>query len=293
MLNVVDDADGKFVRASGMRLSGSSGGVVFVTASGKLLGTGHLHGTTKAGIDEALRDWKKLPEAERRPGAIKLGDRGPIDLKRSTAEPPPGGLILKVYGRYLAHDGKEALRITTLLKDFPATKQPATAHPGHLEFYTEANPDFMWLTEAEWKALIPTDNKKGDKFLLPDALIERMCRYHLLSNAMGSRIGDTWGAVGPAQKRGIRAKEATLTVESVSPANICLTLDGFVHLGNAFDPRAAQWKEPKDSVKAVGYEARLRGHLTYDRDKGAFTRFDMIALGDMYGDASVDNWLFR
>src|SRR5262245_5177675 len=227
MLNVVDDADGKFVRASGMRLSGSSGGVVFVTASGKLLGTGHLHGTTKAGIDEALRDWHKLPEAERRPGAIKLGDRGPIDLKRSTAEPPPGGLILKVYGRYLAHDGKKSLRTTTLLKDFPATKQPATAHPGHLEFYSEANPDFMWLTEAEWKSLIPAEPKKGDRFALPGALIDRMCWYHLLPNAMASRIGNTWSETGPKGKKGIRAKEVTLTVESASPASIRLRLDGF------------------------------------------------------------------
>src|SRR5262245_60676468 len=113
MLNVVHDADGQFVRKSGMRLSGSSGGVVFVTANGKLLGKGHLHGTTKAGIDEALRDWNKLPEAERKPGAIKLGERGPLDPERGTAEPPAGGMILKVYGRYLAHGSKGTLRTTT------------------------------------------------------------------------------------------------------------------------------------------------------------------------------------
>src|SRR5262245_28577120 len=156
MLNVVEDADGKFVRDSGMRLSGSSGGVVFVTAGGKLLGKGHLHGTTKAGIDEALRDWNKLPETERKPGAIQLGERGPLDPERETAEPPPGGLILKVQGRYLAHGDRGALRTTTLLKDFPGIKQPATAFPGHFEFYTEANPDFAWLTRDEWKALVPT-----------------------------------------------------------------------------------------------------------------------------------------
>ena len=188
---------------------------------------------------------------------------------------------------------RNRLRTTTLLKDFPGIKQPATAHPGHFEFYNEANPDFMWLTEAEWKALIPTDKKKGDKFALPDALIDRMCWYHLLPNAMASRIGDTWGAVGPSKKRGIRAREAALTVESVSPASIRLTLDGFVHLGNVHDPKAAPLKDPKDCVLFVGYEARLRGHLTYDKSKGAFTRFDVIALGDIYGDACADNWLFR
>ena len=185
MLNVVDDADGAFVRDSKMRLSGSSGGVVFVTANGKLLGKAHLHGTNLAGIDEALHAWNKLPENERRPGAIKLGARGPIDAKRSTAEPPPGGLILKVHGRYLAHDAKEKLRTTTLLKDFPGIKQPATAHPNYFDFYTEANPDYLWLTEAEWKSLIPAQPKKGDRVGLPGPIVDRICWYHLLPSAWG------------------------------------------------------------------------------------------------------------
>src|SRR5262245_5914627 len=44
---------------------------------------------------------------------------------------------------------------------------------------------------------------------------------------------------------------------------------------------------------AVGYEARLRGHLSYDRTQEAFTLFDVVALGDMDGDASESNWLYR
>jgi hypothetical protein len=293
MLNFAEDADGRFVRACGMQLSGSSGGVRFVTASGKLLGKGHLHGVTKAGIDEALGDWNKLPEAERQPGAVKLGERGPADLKRSTAEPPPGGLILKVHGRYLAHGAKGTLRTTTLLGDFPGIKQPATAHPGHFEFYSEANPDFMWLTETEWKSLAPANAKKGDTHALPDKLIDRMCWYHLLPNALGSRIGHLWPETGPKGKKGIRAKKAVLTVEAVSTSAIHLSLDGFVHLGNEFDPKATPWQNQKDYVSQVGYEARLRGYLTYDRVKGTFTRFDMVALGDMYGDASESTWLYR
>jgi hypothetical protein len=62
-----------------------------------------------------------------------------------------------VHGRYLAPEDRGGLRTTTLLKDFPGIKQPATVHPGHFEFYSEANPDYMWLTEAEWKSLIPAN----------------------------------------------------------------------------------------------------------------------------------------
>src|SRR5262249_49401261 len=116
MLNVLEDAEGRFARASGMFLTGSSGGVSFLTASGKRLGRHHLHGVKAAGIQEALDAWQKLPEDERRPGAVRVGDRGPIDLKHATVEPPPGCLILRVYGRYLAPDPKDELRTTTLLK---------------------------------------------------------------------------------------------------------------------------------------------------------------------------------
>jgi hypothetical protein len=293
MLNVVEDVDGKFVKDSGMRLSGSSGGVVFVTANGKLLGQTHLHGTNRAGIDEALAAWDKLPESERRPGAIKFGGRGPIDSKHATAEPPAKGLILKVHGRYLAHEASGGLRTTSLLKDFPGIKQPATAHPGHFEFYSEANPDYMWLTEAEWKSLIPANPTKGDRYPLPGAIIDRLCWYHLLPNALNSRIGHTWGAVGPPEKKGIRARELTLTVEEVTEASIRLSLEGFVHLGNAHDPDAGSPKTHKDVINFLGYEARLRGRLTYDTTRKVFTRFEMVALGDMYGDSAEGNWLFR
>ena len=114
-----------------------------------------------------------------------------------------------------------------------------------------------------------------------------------MPNALESRIGNLWPETGPKGKKGIRAREVTLTVEEVSPTTIRLSLEGFVHLGNAFDPRAAPWKNSKDYVASVGYEARLRGHLTYDRTQETFTRFDVVALGDMYGDASESNWLYR
>jgi hypothetical protein len=287
MLNYLEDAEGKFARDSRIYLTGSSGGVAFLTAGGKLLGKKHLHGVKESGIREALDDWNKLPENERRPGAIKVGERGPIDKKHATMPPPEGCLILKVYARYLARVPKGDLRITTLLKDFPGIKQPATAYPGQFEYNSEANPDFLWLTEAEWKSLVPADAKKGDRHSLPAAIIQRICRYHLLPDSLNGRTGDTWGVAG------IRAREATLTVEDVTPAGVRLSLDGFVHLGNAFDPDAGPLKSQKDYSKSLGYEARLRGYLSYDAKKRAFTRFDMVALGDMYGNCVEGSWYYR
>jgi hypothetical protein len=292
MLNFLDDAEGKFARDSRIYLTGSSGGVAFLTASGKLLGKKHLHGVNAAGIQEALDAWNKLAADERQPGATKIGDKGPIDGKRATVQPPAGCLILRVYGRYLAHDPKDALRTTTLLKDFPGIKEPATRFPGNFEYNSEANPDFMWLTEAEWKSIVPANPQKGDKFPLPAAIVERMCRYHLIPNALTGRTGDTWSVVGSKGSRGIRAKDVTLTVDDVSVAGVRLTLDGFVHLGNAHDPKAAP-KLQKERLEVLGYEASLRGSLIYDAAKKSFSRFDVVALGDLYGDACENTWFYR
>jgi hypothetical protein len=66
-----------------------------------------------------------------------------------------------------------------------------------------------------------------------------------------------------------------------------------VHLGNDYDPKAKAPKTNADYHKTLGYEPRLRGHLVFDAKKNAFTRFDMIALGDMYGDAFAGSWLYR
>jgi hypothetical protein len=293
MLNVLEDAEGQFARAAGIYLTGSSGGVAFITADGKRLGKKHLHGTNAAGIQEALEAWNKIPESERRPGAIQVGDRGPIDSKHATVQPPPGCLILGVSGRYLARGPRDELRTTTLLNDFPGIEQPATRYTGHFEYNCEANPDFMWLTEAEWKSLVPASPNKGDRHALPGAILQRMCWYHLLPNAMTGRTGDTWGSVGPREKHGIRAGEATLTVEEVSGDSIRLSLQGFVHLGNAYNPAANPPKTNKEYLETLGYEASLRGRLTYDTAKKSFTHFDVVVLGDMYGEAIENSWFFR
>jgi hypothetical protein len=246
VLNVLDDAEGRFARGCKMRLRGSCTSISYLTAGGKVLGTDYQI----ASIEKAWQAWMKLPESERKPGAIQVPERGPIDPKHATAQPPEGGLILKIYGRYLARDSEGELRLTTLLRDFPGIKDPATRYPRHFDYYCEANVDYLWLTEAEWKALIPARPRKGDRQPLPAPLVERICLYHLLPSAMHSRIGDLWQAITDKQK-GIRAREVTLTVEEASPDHVRLILDGFVHLGHAYDPEATARVPPRVNALSV------------------------------------------
>ena len=101
------DADGDFLRAIGGPFTGT-GCWLCVTADGKKLG---------GDLRQALKRWDELPESARRPGAVRLGERGPVHTS-GEPQPPPGGLILKVYYRNLAREPHGGLRLAEL-KDFP------------------------------------------------------------------------------------------------------------------------------------------------------------------------------
>jgi hypothetical protein len=273
------DACGDFIRlaargdepAGATSFSGTHGHAC-LTASGKFLGRDPV---------KALKAWKALPAAERAPGAVTIPERGPVDEKARQPTPPPGGLILRLYYRNLARTPSGELRLATQ-RDFPFGK-------GQMNL--DAQPNYLWLTEAEWKSLIPAKPRRGDRQPLPPAILKRVCLYHLLPTGMHSRIGDLWQEIAPKQK-GIRARDVTLTVEETSSDRVRLILDGFVHLGHDYDAEATAKTAPRSS-ECMGYEARLRGVLDYDIRKRVFTRVDILALGDLYGDSDPNRWLVR
>ena len=151
----------------------------------------------------------------------------------------------------------------------------------------EAQPDFMWLTEAEWKSLIPTSPKKSDRFAVPAAIADRLVRFHLTPTmAYGESQG--W------DPRSIRSRELTLTVTDATADKIELRLDGVALLGA--DYASYEQKDKKGAgeqgTSAVGYEPKLLGFLTYDVKNKAFTRFDVAALGDTYGTLGGSSFIF-
>ena len=264
------DAVGEFVRASGMQFPGAGGSRSYVTADGKILGR-----TPK----EALDKWKSLPEAERARGAVKVGELGDIDALRTGPTPPPGGLIIKVYYRAFMRDGPGKLRYVVgkdLWHDEEGKKteeKMESTYPGSITT-PQAQPDHMWLTEAEWKSLIPAAPRLGDKFAMPAGIKDRVMRWHL--NPL-SVYGET-AALGP---KAVRAGELTLTVDAVTATSVRLRLDGFAKLGKA--PPAAVAEGKCACIDQWGYEPRLLGFIEYNPQKKAITRFDVVALGDHFG----------
>ena len=266
-----------------MKFSGAGGDRVAITADGKVLAKNF-----QTCVRDAVKAWDALPEDERKPGAVNVGQREATDDDRP--KPPPGGLIVKVYLRALGRDDQGNLR-HAVPKDFLGDGDLGARYlqilPGrklrsdetdliaqnfrtHKRAY-EAHPDYMWLTEEEWKSLVPDMPKVGNTFPVPPGITKRIFRFHLDLNRT---IGD------PISQK-IHLGELSLKVESVSPAEINMRLGGF-----------AKVSDDLSGNNNRTFEARLYGRLVVDRKKGAFSRFDMLALGDTYGpfEAGLGHW---
>src|SRR5262249_40143978 len=121
--------------------TGASGRIHGMTASGKFL-CAHTPGSICRDCDPgtALQRWRDLPERERKPGAIHVGSAGKIDPQIPT--PPPGALILQVYESRLTRDVKGDV-------------QRRAKHETFSWGVYEPGRDQIWLSESEWKALVP------------------------------------------------------------------------------------------------------------------------------------------
>lgn len=272
-MNNRKDADKEFIcDVCQLRLAGAGGNMIVVTASGKQLGGKN---GVSSNLKQAWDEWNALPATERKPGAVTVPAPGPTDPEHGPPPPPPGALILKQHYRLLAREGQGYRYVTG--KDFPSDHWMLKK-----AYWYEAAPDFLWITAAEGKALVPAQPKRGDSFPMPSTIAERIFRFHLVPTmALGESNG--WSPRG----KDLRSGEIKLTVEDVTAHGFKLRLDGVARLGAVFDQAECE-KRGWQQSGGVGYEPRLLGYLEYDAKKGAFTRFDAVALGDYYGTLGGD-----
>lgn len=229
-------------------------GIYCFTSSGKLLAVknaGQLVDVTKEQLREALTKWEALPEEERSPGAVKVPEMKHPDRRYTPAKPPQGCLVLDVFTRAFDLDERGEPR---------KVKPPS---PGG----DWAARDKMWVLEPEWKALVPTGARPGDAVPLPARLVRRLLSFHLRDNTTGQ--SPCW------ERPQIRVRDLKLTVEEVGPTGVKLRLTGVAVMATDADLDRAE----------RGIDLELLGHLTYDAGKGAFSRFDVLALGRAWGTA--------
>ena len=202
-------------------------------------------------LQQGLREWKKLSADERKPGAVKVENLGKTDT-RYTRTPPPDGLIVNVFTRILDQDSKGALC------------KGSCKVPGG----DAAARDHLWLTREEWQGLFAKDARKGDRRPAPAWLTDRILLYHLVDNTRGEPSFWT--------KDQVRKQDLTLTVEEAGAKVVRLRLEGTALLATAADPS-----------KAVrGFDARLRGVIEWDPVKKVVERFDLVVLGEHWGEGT-------
>jgi hypothetical protein len=197
-----------------------------------------------------------LPESERKPGALVIPEQKLRD--KVVAQLPAGGLILKVHQSALHRDVRgELWRQAHHYPEEYGTK--LNYEPGH---------DYVWLTPAEWKLLVPEAPHKGDHLPLPASVTEQIA-FHLRDTSRhgGSFPSVTW------VPRDLRSQDLQLTVEEVATV-LRLRLEGPIRL--------------RETVKEAGkggarFDGRLLGYLDYDTKKKAFVRMDVAALGEFQG----------
>jgi hypothetical protein len=249
---------------------------IVTTADGRVLFRGAINGVNQDAtglLRGALKKWQALPESLRKPGAIKLpAPQAPLEDEHLRA--PKGGLVLRVYMRDLKRDrqGKVARITKQDVKDRKLFPDEAWQWADAL--VTQPMPDVMWLTEQEWKSLLPEAPRKGARFDVPAPIKMRLFRYHLINGTFGLS-GKWW----PGEF--IRG-ELTLTVEQVAPV-LRLRLRGSALMATEKDPAKAK----------RGYDTRVSGILEYSPDQKAVTRFDFVSVGDWWGGDPQYNHMAR
>jgi hypothetical protein len=217
-------------------------------------------------IKSGLAKWNRLPEAERGPGAVEVGDPGRLDGAYAR-KPPENGLILNVHARLLERADAAGTNVEGLPKPGSVLGAFADAQC-EVGGGDEASRDHLWLTEAEWKSLIPKSAKVGERSPVPPAIVSRIFRFHLIDNTRGEP--PMW------RREDVRKGELSLVVESATPGKVTLRLEGAALL--ATDANLDEAKR--------GYNAKLLGYIEYDPAKARVTRFDAVAIGDHWGEGT-------
>ena len=252
------DAEGEFFRKvadQGPR-KGQGGstrqGIYAFTADGKLLQYRNHQDpdVMRAFLLTALKEWDKIPPAQRAKGAIEVPDLNKLDARYAPTL-PKDALIVNVYARIL--DRRDDFFCHGSCK-FPGGQR--------------ASHDHLWIRADEWQALLSKDAKKGQEVTVPATLMYRMARYHLIDNTRGEP--PMWA------RREVRNAEVKLVVEEVTAREARIKLTGAILLASDANPKAAK----------RGYDVSLFGEIRYEPVQRRIMKFSVVALGDHWGEGT-------
>ena len=228
--------------------------LVAVTASGRRLAEESDLKLRAAELAPALAAFHALPETERKP---KLEDPAKaIPPERPVPEPPAGGLVVRGFCAYTTkvENGKAAR-----VRQFYYKENPDA-------WAAETQNDMLWLTEAEWKSLIPADAKPGTVSEVAAPIQDRFF----------STIGIDY-MEGSVNSLPVRSATMTLTVTESDARGVTLRLDGYGHMGKPFT------EHDRTKPNSRGCEIRVLGWVHYDAGTRKIDRFDVAGSGQAWG----------
>jgi hypothetical protein len=209
----------------------------------------HDPGSIAKLLSQALDRWKALGRHER------LGTAIPRQVESATRRPhpPAGGLVLELFVRDL----------------------PRKAGPVAPEFAAMWNRDFAWFTEEEVRSMIPERRTPGERHQVPDKLVRRLARLHLLDSVRGINDARSF------EDKHVEKSEMFMDVVKDEGDLLSLKIVGATR---AVEPPLIDASgSGRPDEKERGYEARLLGHATVDVRQGKFREFALLAIGPRWG----------
>lgn len=236
--------------------SAGAGGnhLVAVTASGQAIvdgkeNRGHVRLLEKD-LAPLLTAFRVLPEGTRKP---KLPDpKSATPAKRPVPKASKNGLVVRGYCTYLKTDERgKAQRAKRL---YYQQNPDAWA--------AETQNDMLWLTEAEWRSLIPKISTAGTEIIVPEEIQRRFF----------STIGIDY-MEGSVNALPLRKSTMTITVEKPGQ----LRIEGSGKMGEAYTDQS------KTDPRTRGCELQVTGRIDYDPEQKKITAFDLVGIGEAWG----------
>jgi hypothetical protein len=226
---------------------------VAATAGGRVLGKDRELRLRARELSPVLEEFRGLADAERKPALEDPRLASPP--RRPVPEPPEGGVILRGFCTYMRDRSGQIVRS----REFYYKENPD-------RWAAETQSDMLWLTRAEWQSFISIEPKVGDTLIVAPPIQERFFSTIAIDYMEGS-------------VRSLKPRETrmTLTVERVAAEAIDMRLDGHGILGEPFDEALRRRPDSR------GSEIRLLGFVRYDRRQAVIDRFDVVGLGEAWG----------
>jgi hypothetical protein len=137
------------------------------------------------------------------------------------------------------------------------------------------NRDFAWFTQDEVRSMIPETRTPGVRHRVPDKLVRRLARLHLLDSVRGINDARLF------EDKHVEKAEMFMNVVGVEGDVLSLRMEGATRAVEPplVDARGSGHPDEKER----GFEAKLLGHATVNVEQGKFVSLALLAIGPRWG----------